>query len=256
MKLAIKLVLFFILTPIAIGGMLFQLDKHGFFDLERIDIILVDVDQKPLYLKPLIEKLDQSLEVYRGQSLWSLGVGDISRKVGGLSWVQEHSVSRSWPSRLNVKIRAHEVRALLLTENEQLHPVISGGEILGPVQSGAAPDVIILEGANFAQKNDLRQKALELLKELPKEGVFSTKTLSEIRWDQRQGFVARMTKTGLEINLGDDNFAIKSARLSQVINYLNNRGIQPKAIDANLSKKVLVRLPTLSSDGPQVIEIQ
>ena len=41
---------------------------------------------------------------------------------------------------------------------------------------------------------------------------------------------------------GEDQFEIKSSRVSQVIDYLENRDLKARVIDANLSKKVLVRL--------------
>jgi cell division protein FtsQ len=44
------------------------------------------------------------------------------------------------------------------------------------------------------------------------------------------------------VKLGDDHFAIKSARVGQALEYLDNRGIAAKSLDANLSKKVLVKL--------------
>src|SRR4051812_45952363 len=81
----------------AVAALLVHLNRSGFFDLDRIDIVLVDAPTKSLHLKPLVTELDQALEAYRGQSLWSLKMENISAKVNQLNWVQNHSLSRSWP---------------------------------------------------------------------------------------------------------------------------------------------------------------
>jgi cell division protein FtsQ len=51
-----------------------------------------------------------------------------------------------------------------------------------------------------------------------------------------------VAKSNIKIKLGEDQFAVKSARVSQVMDYLEKRDLKARVIDANLSKKVLVRL--------------
>jgi cell division protein FtsQ len=46
----------------------------------------------------------------------------------------------------------------------------------------------------------------------------------------------------LRVKLGNENFESKSLRVSQVIDYIENKQIEARVIDANLSQKVLVRL--------------
>lgn len=242
MKLWLRLIVGLVVIPGSVAGLLFHLDRHGFFDLEKIEIVLVDAPERALFLKPLVANLDASLEVYRGRSLWSLEMGDISRKIAGLNWIETHSISRSWPAGLTVKIRAQEVKALYLGKNNRLIPVIRAGQMLDPVDASLAPDVAVLDGILFQARPELRQKAIELLDDIPAEGTFSRKTVSEIRWNPKEGFNVRMVRGGVDVNLGEDRFAIKAARVGQVMDYLSNRGVAVKEFDANLSKKVLVRL--------------
>lgn len=242
MKLWLRLFVGLIVIPGAVAGLLYHLDRHGFFDLEKIEIVLQEAPGKALYLKPLVAQLDSSLEVYRGRSLWSLDMGDISRKIAGLNWVEGHTLSRSWPAGLTVKIRAQEVKAIYLGKNNRFLPVIKGGQMLDPVEAALAPDVAVLDGIIFQARPDLRVRAIELLEDIPSEGTFSRKTVSEIRWNAKEGFNVKMVKSGVDVNLGEDRFAIKAARVGQVMDYLSNRGLRAKEFDANLSKKVLVRL--------------
>lgn len=241
MRFWLKMVAATVLIPGGAVALVFHLNRIGFFDLDRIDIVLVDVPSKPLHLKPLVEQLDRSLESYRGRSLWSLDLDDISKKIGGLNWVEGHSVSRGWPTGLTVKIHPHEVKALLFGRGDKLLPVIVEGQVLDAIDTSAAPDVAILDGASFA-KPEMRRRALELLSEIPPEGPFSRRTISEIRWDAKDGFLLKMMKTGVDVKLGEDRFAIKSARVGEVLEYLRDRNIRAQTLDANLSKKVLVKL--------------
>ena len=51
-----------------------------------------------------------------------------------------------------------------------------------------------------------------------------------------------MVKSAVAVKIGEDAIALKSVRLGQVLEYLNNRGMNATSLDANLSKKVLVKL--------------
>lgn len=247
MKFWLKLLVVLVFIPAGIVALLWHLNRREFFDLDRIEIVLVDAPEKTLHLKPLVEELDKTLERYRGKSLWSLDLDEISSRIEKLNWVEKHSVSRRWPSTLALKLSPYEVKALFMTKST-LVPVIRDGKLLDPVEPMLAPDVAILDGGVFQQKPELRKKAVDMLDEIPPEGAFSRKTISEIRWDGKNGFRLTMTKSGVDVKLGDDHFAIKSARVSQVLDYLNDRGIDAQSLDANLSKKVVVRLQDSSKE--------
>lgn len=248
MKLWVKLVLTIVVLPGCVIALLDHLNRRAFFDLDRIEIVLVGVPDKSLHLKPLVDELDRALEAYRGKSLWTLDLEDISSKIGGLNWVESHAIARSWPSTLTLKIRPYEVKALFVSRADRLIPVIREGKLLDPVAPMLAPDVALLDGHAFQTRPDLRRKAVEMLDEIPPEGTFSRKSISEVRWDAKDGFQIKMTKTGIDVKLGEDRFALKSARVGQVLEYLSDRNIHARSLDANLSKKVLVKLGSDSKD--------
>jgi cell division protein FtsQ len=66
--------------------------------------------------------------------------------------------------------------------------------------------------------------------------------VSEIGYDRKEGSWIKLLNSETRVNLGEEQFEIKSARISQVIEYLEGRNLKARVIDANLSKKVLVRL--------------
>ena len=241
MKILLRLFLAFVVVPGALAGFLYHLDQKGFFDLDQIHVVLEDSPNRSLHLKPLVDDLDKSLEVYRGQSLWSLEMRDISKTLAAQPWIASHSLSREWPRSVVVKIHPQEVKALYFSNQKTLIPVIEAGRFLAPIEAKLAPDVVILEGKDFEEES-FRQKAVRVLEEIPERGSFSRSTISEMRWSQKDGFAMTMVKSAVEVKIGEDAIALKAARLGQVLEYLNNRGMHAKSLDANLSKKVLVKL--------------
>lgn len=241
MKILLRLFIAFVVLPGALAGFLYHLDRKGFFDLDQIHIVLEDSPNRSLHLKPLVDDLDKSLEMYRGQSLWSLEMRDLSKTLAAQPWIADHSLSREWPRSVVVKIRPQEVKALYLSGQKSLIPVIEEGRFLAPIEAKLAPDVVVFEGKAFEDQG-FRKKAVKVLDEIPERGPFSKSTISEMRWSQKDGFAMTMVKSAVEVKIGEDAIALKAARLGQVLEYLNNRGMHAKSLDANLSKKVLVKL--------------
>ena len=66
--------------------------------------------------------------------------------------------------------------------------------------------------------------------------------LSEVSYDRRDGYWIQLIDSNVKIKFGENDFAMKSARVSQVLEYLEKKDLKARVIDANLSKKVLVRL--------------
>ena len=111
-----------------------------------------------------------------------------------------------------------------------------------PVLTGHLPDVPVFVGDTFQKRTDILVKAMVILEQVPAEGLFSRKNIAEIHFDSTKGLVFQTVEPSLEVHLGEDQVGIKSARVNQVIDYIRNRNLQARVIDANLTKKVLVRL--------------
>lgn len=219
----------------------YHLNQSGFFNISQIEILVDGFPGQSLYLKPKIEELDQAFEVYRGESLWEAELGKASALMAKYPWVQSYQISRGWPQTLVVKVKPYEVKMLYLSLNGSLLPVIEDGKLLSAVDTSLAPDVPILHGGQFGAKPELRKKAVQVLSEIPVEGNFSRKAISEMTFDSRDGFLATLVKSGARVKLGEEMISQKSSRLAAVIDYLDSRQMQPKVIDANLSRKIHVQ---------------
>lgn len=242
MKKIIKFFLGILVLPTIVAGILYSLDKNGFFNITELDIAVENSVAQPQYLQPFVQELDKYLETYRGASLWGLEMNQLAADLSKYSWIEEISLARRWPSKLLVSIRAKDVKMILLTKQGKLLPIVSNGQALEPVEIKQAPDVAILRGEVFEKKPELRKSAIQVIDQIPYEGAFSQKTISEIRYDEKDGFWMTMIKDGIQVKLGHDQVALKSARVGQVMEYMNSRKQNAQVIDANLSKKVLVRL--------------
>lgn len=242
-KLVLQLIFGFIILPASLAGTLYYLNENGFFNIAKVEVILENPPHgQEQFLKPLVDNLEASLVKYKGISLWNIKLKKISREVSELNWVDGLNIKRSWPSTLSVRVRPHEVKLLYMGKNGKLLPIIKDGTFLDEVEAKQAPDVALLDGEAFLKKSSLRQKAVEVMEQIPAEGSFSRKTISEVRYDNKEGFWMTLIKTGVQVKMGEDQVALKAARVSQVVEYLDSRQFDARVIDANLSKKVLVRL--------------
>jgi len=241
-KLILKLFVAFGVVPSVIAGSMYWLNENGFFNIAEVEIQLVDAKAQANFYSPLMMKLEKKMLAFKGQSLWAVNLSEVVGILNSQNWIETHSITRSWPGVLQVKIKPHDVQMVYLGKNGQYLPIISDGSFLDVVDSKQTPDVMLLEGKVFEKKKDLRAKAVKVLNEIPEEGSFSRKTISEIHYDAKDGFSVTLMKTGIRVKIGEEQVALKSARVSQVVDYLQTRQFEARVIDANLSKKVLVRL--------------
>ena len=242
-RLLIQILVIFVILPGGIAGLLYSLDKKGFFNITQVEVLLEEAPAgQEAFLEPRVQNLSAELLKYKGQSLWSIRLKPLSREVRDENWVQALNIKRSWPNTLSVIVKPHEVKMLLLSKSGTLLPLIESGEVLDAVEASRAPDVALLDGEDFAKSKELRQKAVAVMNEIPAKGTFSKQSISEVRYDDKEGFWMTMIKTGIRVKMGEEQMAIKAARVSQVVDYLESHQFDARVIDANLSKKVLVRL--------------
>ena len=241
-----RIFLIFIVIPAGVFASIYALDKNGFFNIEKIEMKMITQADQKIFSKPYMDQLNTEMSGYKGQSLWRFSLSQISNKLKTKTWIKEFRVSRHWPSAIAIEIEPQTL-SLLYSNDKQLaqglvKPITTEGNILPEIETKQAPPLAMLKGDVFAKDETKRKKAIELLKSLPEEGKFSHKLVSEIGYDPKEGYWVEVIQNNMKIKLGEDQFAVKSARVSQVMDYLEKRDLKARVIDANLSKKVLVRL--------------
>lgn len=242
MKRLFKLVVLGLGFSGAVAAGLYYVDHRGAFSLENINIVLLDAKPQHDFLRPLFRQVDEKFETLRGVSILRIPMSEKARELSALPWVERVEISRRFPHQISVEITPKQVFLLSMTETEGLRPVLEDGTILNPIAAEMAPDVIHLRGNNFVEDLSLRKSAIEFVKSLPVEGSLTPTRVAEISYNPKEGFWLQLVKSDLKIKMGHEPFDVKSARASQVLEYIENRKIDVRVMDANFTKKVVVRL--------------
>ncbi len=241
-KLFLSLFIAFVLIPASVIGVLYSLNQNHFFALDEINISVTEGDTNSPFLKPLVASIQEKVEKLKGQSLWDLSLKSITEQLSSEDWISQSRVSRSWPSSLNIELTPKAVELVYLKPTGEMYPIVSDGSFLKVVGTANSPDAAILQGEVFEKNPEMRKKAILAIQEIPAEGKFSRKNISAFHFDQKTGFWATLVESGMKVKIGEDRISLKSQRVSQVLEYMESRGLEARVIDANLSKKVLVRL--------------
>ncbi len=246
MKTVYKWILFFLVVP-GLGFLSFYfLEKNKIFSLKNIQIEIITLEQQKRFPQPYVEKLQNQFEIFKGQSLWNLSLNAFTVVLKQEKWIDQFRISRNWPSQINIVIYPHEISYLLvrpkLISQGLFIPVTRSAELLNAIDSTQTPSLSLLKGEDFFKDIEKRKKAIDLLESIPKKGILSSKNIEEVLFDRTEGYWLKIVDLETKIKFGETDFQIKSARISEVLNYLEKKDLKARVIDANLSKKVLVRL--------------
>ncbi len=242
LRILFRLISIFVVIPVALGGALYFLNQKNYFNLDRIEVLIDNGQLESHYLKPQVEVVEKIIEASRGQSLWRLDLSKLQQQIQKLNWIESVSLVRQWPTTLKAKIKPLDVKLLLMTKKGQFYPIVREGEILNPIEIKNVPDAMILRGDIFQKNSNLRKKAVSILENIPAHGTFSRAQISEMSYKDKEGFWVTLIRNGTEVRLGEELVPLKSARVSQVLDYLKSNQFDARVIDADLSQKVLVRL--------------
>ena len=246
-----KLTAAFILFPVALFLSVYTLEQRGFFKIDKVEIrIEVRTSQKN-YIAAKVGELQTRLDMIKGISLWRAPLSQVSQSLKEEKWIKNFQISRAWPSGIILTIDPDPVAILVLSqegvnpvvsEGSAIRPITESGQLLTKIKTSSSPNAIVTHDAVFLSNQKVREGAIEVIKSLPENGSMSAAHVSEIGFDKKEGYWIKLLKSETKINFGEMQFEIKSARISQVIDYLESRNLKARVIDANLSKKVLVRL--------------
>lgn len=242
LRILFRLLSIFVVIPVTLGGALYFLNQKNYFNLDRIEVLIDNGQLESHYLKPQVEVVEKIIEASRGQSLWRLDLSKLQQQIQKLNWIESVSLVRQWPTTLKAKIKPLDVKLLLMTKKGQFYPIVREGEILNPIEIKNVPDAMILRGDVFQKNSILRKKAVSILENIPTHGTFSRAQISEMSYKDKEGFWVTLIRNGTEVRLGEELVPLKSARVSQVLDYLKSNQFDARVIDADLSQKVLVRL--------------
>ncbi len=246
----LKLILTILLLPCLLVLSFYTLEQKGYFKIDHVDVKVNALSSQKNFIAPQVQRLQTRLDSFKGIPLWKASVNHISKSLNDEKWIKTFQISRVWPSGLNIEIQADDVALLVVTniegasvaESTVFKPITQSGQVLDKIDSKSAPNSMISRDMQMLISQKVREGALGVIKSLPEKGKMTSAQISEIGYDRKEGYWIKLLNSETRIQYGEDQFEIKSARVSQVIDYLESRNLRARVIDANLSKKVLVRL--------------
>lgn len=232
-------ILVLIIVAAAVLGSPYLLQREGFFRITEVDVNLREGSAPQIWLAGEWAHLRSESQKIRGQDLWGLDLDVVAQKIKEKKWVREVSITRSWPNRLNLSIEPKKMVALARGPKGVLLPILDDGSRLKPEQMSAFVSLPILTGEI---KDELINDSLRLISLLPESGTLSRDRVSEVGYQAKEGFWILTMPFATKVRFGFTDFERKVSRVKQVMDYLDSRQIGARVIDADLSKKVVVRL--------------
>jgi cell division protein FtsQ len=227
---------------IALTAGQYALQKNGFYDVRSIEIQQAEIEAgTERYFKSVSLGIYAQLKKFEGMSLFDVNLTEVHAILSQQLWIEEFQVKRKWPNGLNIKVKTKQVLVNLAERNQRVSPISVRGEKLPAVEMKYAPDRVFFDRVKMYNDTELREKALAVLKEIPRDGKFSHASISVLGFEKDSGFWAKLVDHDVKVQLGFDGISVKSKRVSQVINHLQNAGIDPRVIETDMNKKVLVK---------------
>ena len=228
---------FFIFIGLILYSLLFKWSRIAEIDISTRRFWLEE-EQK----NQLIGELRKKTKPYLGQGIWTLSIRDLRELVKEHPKVEEAQVLRFWPNRFRVVLFS-EPPVLLWMGHKNFYPITEGGKKLAPLPISRIPDLPILRGKIFFDREEWRKKAVRLIQLLPKTGRFSQKNVSEITYSTKDSnFYIYLVSFSSPIRVGENLLEFRPDRIENVLRYLEQKKINWRVIDARFSQKVVVSL--------------
>lgn len=220
----------------------FVLQREGFFQIEKVELSLNENVIMPAWLQAEWKDLTQEVNKLKGKDLWSLDMEKVAGAVKARPWVREVSVARSWPDLLVLSIDPKELKALGRAKKGALIPILDDGTVMPSDQMANFVSLPIFSGEIDPTDRKRVTEVLQLLALFPGDGVLSIDRVSEVGYHSKEGYWILVMPFATKVRWGFGDFKKKISRVKQVMHYLDSRQIGARVIDADLSKKVVVRL--------------
>ncbi len=218
-------------------------------DYFRIEDVQVENNQRVS-----AEEVVDLSEIERGSSIFNLDLQAIGHKIEENPWIAAAQVERVFPRQVVIRLTERVPRAVI--NLGYLYYVDASGEVFKMLEPGDRLDYPVMTGIERkfllekpAEARRLLADAVSLLGELAGRRRFTVKDVSELRYDQDDGFMLTTMTGGVPIRLGFGNFAGKLDRLESIYPELQTRLAILKYIDLNVTDRVIVRVESKFAPG-------
>jgi cell division protein FtsQ len=248
---------FFLAAFVLSGGTIFVFFNHmGIFEISGIPVEMISstndsgrAQSQGAAERSLQKRLTSLLQDYRGKRVWEVDLVQVRAAIARDEWVKDVLISRTFLNEVRVLVRPKTVALIFVSKQNQFHPVVADGSFLAPLMASkradvltGLPDVPLLRGEIFVKDPARRLEAVKFISAQSERGPMGVANISEIGWSNEEGYTLTLIQPKIEVKLGEERVDLKALRVAQVLNYLSANNLKGRVIDANFSKKVLVRL--------------
>lgn len=176
-----------------------------------------------------------------GHSIFSAPLDERRRRLLGIDWVEDASVSRVWPDRLVVRLHERTPVAYVYFRSGVLLIDSHGALLDPPPQSHFAFPV--LSGVREDQSEEERRERVRMLLLFQQEMGYLAKDLSEVDVSDIDNLrvVAQVDRRAVELIIGDTNFAARYQNFMNHYPEIHKHSPEVKTFDLRLDDRITAK---------------
>ncbi len=174
-------------------------------------------------------------------SVFLIPLGEHRRRLIGIDWVEDASVSRVWPNRIAVRITERKPVAFVLFRAGVLL-IDSQGVLLEP-PAQAQFTFPVLSGVRENETESQRREHVRVLLRVQRDFGYMAKDVSEVNAADPENvrIVAQVNNRAVELILGDDNFAQRYQNFVSHYPEIQKRSPEVKTFDLRLDDRITAK---------------
>jgi cell division septal protein FtsQ len=206
----------------------------------EVDIRVLLEGADPLVLADLQGRVDRALRVSGKAKSFSDDLPALASVVQRIPWVDTVRIQRHFFSRVVVEVQTKTPVLGYVSDSGEVHMLSADGTVFPPQRSLVDAVIALTRESSLFTKLEERSQVLDMIAQIPSQGSFSKATIADIHRGSRGQILFTLRSRGGEVHLGRQQIGVRSARVSQVLDYLQGEPLDEKVIDADYAKKVLV----------------
>ncbi len=197
-----------------------------------------------------VERLDPATVVAlsgvrEGQSIWSVSLGEVERKLETHPWIRRARVARRLPRALRIVVTEWKPRALVALDD--LYYVDPSGRVFSRAEAGTERDLPFITGLSRVVRRghsgfaaSALREAIELLDALEKASL--DLRVSELHIDRQAGIEVFLDEPALAVEFGWGGWATKVGHLGAVLARWQGERGRLARIDLTYRDQAVVRM--------------
>ncbi|MCP4724799.1 MAG: FtsQ-type POTRA domain-containing protein [bacterium] len=193
-----------------------------------------------------INEIESMIEIEPEQRINDIEVDPLKENILKNPFIENVSIGRKYPS--TIKVDVVERKPVAFIALDKVYLIDDQGYILPKsVKTSGYPDYPIITGIKIGTvktgektENNEVFKVLEFLESLQVNLPQMVNEVSELHYNPDGGISVFLSKTGLRIDCGSDDFALKFARMEFFLDFLENDNSGEKLSYINLNYKDMI----------------